>query len=134
MTEEVKNEAPQEAPKSGSGTGLEPNVAAMLAYIFSLLGGIIFYVIEKDNKFVRFAAMQSILLSVAFIGVSFIFTIFSTMLAFATYGWGFSLFGLSGLLYLAYGILVILLAVKAYQNQEWELPIIGKIARNAVSK
>jgi uncharacterized membrane protein len=133
MPEEVKTEAPKEAPKS-SGTGLEPNVAAMLAYIFSLLGGIIFYVIEKDNKFVRFAAMQSILLSVAFIAVNFVVTILTTMLAFTTFGLGFLFLNLSWILWLAFVVLSVMLAVKAYQNSEWELPIIGKIARNVVNK
>lgn len=72
--EEVKTEeAPKEAPKSSGGTGLEPNVAALLAYLFGWLGGLIFYLIEKDNKFVRFAAMQSILLNVAMFALWIVF-------------------------------------------------------------
>jgi uncharacterized membrane protein len=134
MPEEVKTEAPKEAPKSSGGSGLEANVAAMLAYVFSLLGGIIFYVIEKDNKFVRFAAMQSILLSVTFIAFNFVVTILTTMLAFTTFGLGILFLNLSWILWLAYMVLSIMLAVKAYQNQEWELPVVGKIARNAVNK
>jgi uncharacterized membrane protein len=133
MPDEVKTEAPKEAPKS-AGSGLEPNIAAMLAYIFSLLGGIIFYVIEKDNKFVRCAAMQSILLSVAFFALNFVVTILTTMLAFTTFGLGVLFLNLGWILWLAFVVLSILLAVKAYQNNEWELPIIGKIARNVVNK
>jgi uncharacterized membrane protein len=134
MPEEVKTEAPKEAPKSSGGSGLEPNIAAMLAYIFSLLGGIIFYVIEKDNKFVRFAAMQSILLSVVFIALNFVVTILTTMLAFTTFGLSILFLNLSWIVWLAFMVLSIMLAVNAYQNQEWELPVIGKIARNAVNK
>lgn len=134
MPEEVKTEEPKEAPKSTGGSGLEPNLAAMLAYIFSLLGGIIFYVIEKDNKFVRFAAMQSILLGVTFIALNFVVTILTAMLAFTTYGLGFLFLNLGWILWLLYVVVSIMLAVKAYQNSEWELPVIGKIARNAVNK
>src|SRR5947207_7023303 len=45
-------------------TGLPPNVAAALA-CFPLIGGIIFYVLEKRDSFVRFYAMQSIIFGAA---------------------------------------------------------------------
>src|SRR5215217_2299502 len=49
-----------------SSTGLDDNVASLLAYLFQFLGGLIFFLIEKDSRFVRFHAMQSILLSGVF--------------------------------------------------------------------
>lgn len=137
MAEEVNNEAPQPeqaptpAPAAG-GTGLEPNVAALLAYLFGWLGGLIFFLIEKDNKFVRFAAMQSILLNVAGFVVYFVLIFLTGILAVATYGIG-AVFGLlMPVFWIGYVIVWVMLMVKAYQNQEWELPLIGKIARNAV--
>src|SRR5260370_9551486 len=54
---------PEFGPKSTS-TGLPSNVAAALACI-PLIGGIIFYVVEKHDSFVRFYAMQSIILGAA---------------------------------------------------------------------
>ena len=42
-----------------SSTGLDPNLAAALAYLLGFLTGILFLVIEKDSKFVRFHALQS---------------------------------------------------------------------------
>ena len=50
---------PELGPKSTS-TGLPSNVAAALACI-PLIGGIIFYIVEKHDAFVRFYAMQSII-------------------------------------------------------------------------
>jgi len=47
-----------------TSTGLPSNVAAALA-CFPLIGGIIFYVLEKRDGFVRFYAMQSIIFGAA---------------------------------------------------------------------
>ena len=56
---------PELGPKSTS-TDLPSNVAAALACI-PLIGGIIFYIIEKQDSFVRFYAMQSIILGAAWL-------------------------------------------------------------------
>lgn len=50
-------------PGAPVSSGLAPNVAAGLSYLFGLITGIIFLVIEGRQPLVRFAAMQSILLS-----------------------------------------------------------------------
>jgi uncharacterized membrane protein len=123
MVDEIKqNDAPQK-----TGTGLEPNVAAMLAYLFGWVGGLVFFLIEKDNKFVRFAAMQSIILNVALFVVYFIIGILGVV----TYGIGALLSPFVGL---GFAVIWIILMVKAYQNQEWELPVIGKIAKDVINK
>jgi hypothetical protein len=49
-----------------SSTGLDENVASLLAYLFQWLGGLIFFLIEKDSRFVRFHGMQSLILSAVF--------------------------------------------------------------------
>ena len=52
---------PSPAPEAGpSSTGLPSNIAAAIACI-PLIGGIIFYMLEKRDSFVRFYAMQSII-------------------------------------------------------------------------
>src|SRR5205814_7714981 len=65
---------PELGPKSTS-TGLPSNVAAALACI-PLIGGIIFYIVEKHDSFVRFYAMQSII----FGGAWLLFNIVSRIL------------------------------------------------------
>ena len=43
-----------------TSTGMQANVAALLSYGFGWITGLVFYLIEKENKFVRFHAFQSI--------------------------------------------------------------------------
>src|SRR6266536_3408205 len=61
-------QGPYGAPPSGaqsplgpSSMGMQPNVAAGLSYVLGWVTGLIFFLIEKQNRFVRFHAMQSIL-------------------------------------------------------------------------
>lgn len=124
----------QEKTTNQGSSSLEPNVAALLAYLFGFVGGLIFYLIEKENKFIRFAAMQSILLNVVGFAVYFLLIVLTGIFAVATGGFG-AFFGLLvPVFWIAYIIVWIMAMVKAYQNEEWELPVIGKIARNIVEK
>src|SRR3954468_18763771 len=54
--------------------GLKPSVAAGVAVIFTIISGIIFLVLEKRDKFVRFWAMQAVLLGAAAFAVAIAFT------------------------------------------------------------
>jgi uncharacterized membrane protein len=118
------------APGTQSGTGIAPNVAAALSYVLGVITGIVFLMMEKD-RFVRFHAYQSILLTVAWIAFWIGFSIISTILAFIPF-LGF-LVGILGLL-LSVGlglgglVLWIVLLLKAYQGQMWKLPFIGDMA------
>ena len=58
----MQNPPPVQTTKSS--TGLDENIAALLSYVFGWLSGLIFFLIEKDSRLVRFHAMQSILLNV----------------------------------------------------------------------
>ncbi len=122
--EEVKES--DKVSKGNNETGLEPNVAALLAYLLDIVGGLIFFLIEKDDKFVRFAGAQSMALGIANLAmVWMIIPIFSGL----TLGFGVIIYPVYILAYIA---LRVVLMVKAYQKQEWELPIIGKIARSFI--
>ena len=98
-------------------TGMQANVEALLSYLFGFITGIIFYVIEKENKFVRFHAMQSI---ITFGGI-FVAGIILGMIP--VIGWSVLPF-----LWIAELILWIILMVKAYQGDMFKLPVIGDIA------
>lgn len=104
----------QPTPVGGS-TGIDPKLAALLAYLFSTVGGIVFYLISKD-KFVRFHAMQSILLGVVYIVLYFIIMAISFF------------FFLDWLLGVAFVIVTIMMMVKAYGGEKPKLPVIGNIA------
>jgi uncharacterized membrane protein len=125
-----------------SSTGLDANVAALLAYIFGLVSGVIFYVIEKDSPFVKFHAMQSILfnavVAVIAIGGSIILMIVTAVLNQISG----VLAGIVGLLSLLFWVVFflavfagfILCLIKAYQGQMFKLPIVGNMAAKIVNK
>jgi uncharacterized membrane protein len=97
--------------------GMQPNVAALLAYLIGFITGIIFYVAEKDNKFVRFHAMQSIVV------FAFLFVLNGILAFVPIIGWVLMpIVGIASL------ILWILLMIKAYQGDYFKLPVAGDIA------
>ena len=58
-------------PTSDAPFGLQPNVAAGLAYLLGILGGIIMLVGGGTNKFVKWSAAQSIVLWALYIIAQF---------------------------------------------------------------
>jgi uncharacterized membrane protein len=113
-----------QAPKAaGSTTSLEPNVAGLRCYLVGWITGLVFILIEKENKFVRFHAMQSIVTFGAFTVLWIPFSILSQMDILRV---------LFGILQAVTGILAfvlwIVLMIKAYQGERYKLPIAGDIA------
>jgi uncharacterized membrane protein len=107
--------------KGKTSTGIEPNVAGLLCYVLGWVTGLVFFILEKDNKFVRFHAMQSIITFGALTVVNFILMFIPII------GWIISwLIGV-----LAF-ILWIVLMIKAYQGQKYKLPWAGEIAEKQV--
>ena len=129
MQEEIKKPAVEPAPAvtpsvaPSGGTGLAPNIAGALCHLVGFITGIVFLMLEKDNKFVRFHAMQSIVVSVALIVASIVLGFIPIL------GWAVGV-----LLNLAGVVLWVMLMVKAFQGEEWEVPFVGKIAREQVAK
>ena len=104
-----------------STTGLGKNTSGALAYVLGPITGVIFLVIEKD-PFVRFHAMQSI---VVFVGL---FVLQTAM------GFTLILLPLVGLVWILQVVLWILLIYKAWNGEEWEVPLAGKYARKFLKK
>jgi len=124
--------APPAAGKSS--TGLDANVAGLLAYLFGGLGGLVFFLIEKESRFVRFHAMQSILLNVGVVVVVITMMIVNVAVAFIS-GALATLVGLIWTLVMLGALgLAILCMIKAFQGQEFRIPVIGDMAANIVNK
>src|SRR5437762_1715246 len=100
-----------------TSTGIEPNVAALLTYLIGWVTGIVFFVIEKDNKFVRFHAFQSIVVFGALTLLPFVLGFIPVL------GWM-----LIPVVYMLELALWIILMVKAYQGEKFKLPIAGDMA------
>lgn len=117
-------------PNGPTSMGMDANVAAGLSYLFSLIGGLIFYFGEKQNRFVRFHAMQSILFN-AFWIVLFIvfFTVQSILYATVILSpLAIVLTCLTFLLPFVALVLWIMLMVYAFQGKYFKLPVIGDYA------
>ena len=97
--------------------GLSENVAGLLCYVLGWVSGIVFFLIEPDNKFVRFHAIQSII----------VFGILN--IAGVILGWipfiGAFFAGIIGVLSF---ILWIVLMIKAYQGTRYKVPWAGNLA------
>jgi len=125
-----------------SSTGLDENVASLLAYLFQFLGGLIFFLIEKDSRFVRFHAMQSMLLSGAFwIGlialwiVSAILTLILGQISGLLAGLVWVITILLQLVLVVAGLIgFIFCMIKAYGRQYFKLPVLGNYAEKFSQK
>jgi len=106
------------------------NTEAALCYLLLWLSGIIFYLVEKENKTVRFHAMQSILV---FLPLNIIMIIVAVPQWFFYHPWiSPSLAGISWFLRVALVILWILFVFNAYQGQKFKIPIISDIAKKNI--
>ena len=122
--------APAAAPSAAPGA-MTSNVAGLLTYVLGFVTGIIFLILEPYNKdkFVRFHAFQSIFFNVAMIVFWIAYTIVSTVLGIVSFGILGIVMAILGLLVFL-GILVywIFLMYKAYNNEKYMIPYIGKLA------
>ncbi|MFO8077896.1 MAG: DUF4870 domain-containing protein [Thermoplasmatota archaeon] len=120
---------------------LEENVASALCYVLTWVTGIIFYFMEKENKTVRFHAMQSIL---TFLPLTIIGWVVGWIGA-PKYNYGGGYYGIGSydpgipalmwLSWIIYAVMVILwlvLIIKSYQGEKFKVPFIGDIAENQV--
>ncbi len=100
---------------------LNENVEGLLCYIVGWITGIVFLVLEKENKFVRFHALQSIL---TFLPLS----ILAWLLGWIPFvGWAFGV-----LVWILTAILWLILMFKAYGGEKYKLPIVGDIAEKGI--
>ncbi|WP_018932073.1 DUF4870 domain-containing protein [Gracilibacillus lacisalsi] len=126
MTEEQlpkDNEEQKAEQQSKTSTGLDQNVAGLLSYLVGFVTGIIFLLLEKENRFVRFHAMQSIFTFVLLMVINTILGMIPLL------GWLVSI--LIAPLTL---VLWIVLMVKAYQGQYFKLPWIGDMVEQQLDK
>jgi uncharacterized membrane protein len=113
--ERLKRE--RQKAKTVSTVDLEPNVAGLLCYVAGWISGVIFLLLEQKNKFVRFHAIQSIIV----FGALHLISVMLSHIPFI--GWFFgSIIGVLGF------ILWIVLMVKAYHNQRYKVPWAGNLA------
>jgi uncharacterized membrane protein len=114
--------------KVTEGTGLEPNIAALLSYVGLWVSGIVFLVLEKKDKFVRFHAIQSIIVFGAFSVVWIVLSIINSNIWLSIHGLWIFFTIIMWLLGVFAFILWLVLILKAYKGEKYKLPIAGDIA------
>ncbi len=119
---------PEGQPTAGSSgqataSGLDENVAALLSYVLGWITGLIFFFWEKDNDFVRYHAMQSIVVFGAFTVVQIILGILG-LIPFV----GILFAVISYILAAGTFILWIVLMIKAYSGERYRLPVAAEYA------
>jgi uncharacterized membrane protein len=101
--------------------GLKKETAGALAYVLGPITGIVFLVISKD-PFVKFHAMQSTVVFGALFILQWVL------------GITIVLFPISAIISLVSFALWLILIYKAWQGEEWQVPVLGKIAKNFLKK
>jgi uncharacterized membrane protein len=142
----------ESAPPSGAPGGktsfmnLDSNLGAMLCYILNfvcclgLVLSIIFLVTEKENRFVKFHAVQSLFLAALQIAVGIVIGILGLILSLGLNAFDLAwlawilILGLRFILLLIFLALWIIGGIKAYGGQWYKLPIIGEFAWKTVNK
>jgi len=109
--------------------GLEENHAAAVSYVLTFVSGLPVLVLEKENKYVRFHAMQSTLFGLAVLVLRFVLGILSVI---PLLGWIASFANwLVGIITV---VAVVYLILAALKGQEFKIPVIGDIAWDQVNK
>lgn len=103
--------------------GMDENIAGLLCYLAGFITGIIFILMEKESRFVRYHAIQSIIVSAALIILNIVLT------AIPFIGWAIGIILATICL-----VLWIYMMVKAYKGQWLKLPIAGEMAEKQLNK
>jgi uncharacterized membrane protein len=108
-----------------TSTGVDPRLAAILAYTAWWLSGLVFLIIEPQHRGVRFHAAQSLLL---FGGLSIVIGLLSVlsvgMLIVSAAAFQVARFVVSAV-WIAAVVVWLLLLFKTFQGETWRLPIVG---------
>lgn len=145
-------------PHKSSIGNADANIIAFMAYLaagiagwipvvqyFSWIIPLIFFLVEKQSRFVRFHSVQSLIITLADSAVSFVLiviirnTIIVNVIAkmenvLGAMTWMAILTGLSALVSLIYSVFAIIALANAYQYKLYKIPLIGKIAEKIAAR
>jgi uncharacterized membrane protein len=105
-----------------TSSGIDANIAAALSYLVGFVTGIIFLLVEKENRFVRFHAMQSTLFFLGLLIVQILLQVVP-LIGFLVFLFVLMPFSVIAWLFLMF---------KAYQGEQFMLPVVGQMAADRV--
>jgi len=123
MAEVKKVEVDSDFSKKSS-TGMEPKIAILIAYLFGWIGGLIILLIEKENKFVKWNALQALILGIIEVACILVISVILGLIPFI--GWFF----FSRLGYVAAAVcwvLAIVAIVKGFQGKTFRIPGVSSL-------
>ena len=97
--------------------GLDRKVEGALCYLLLWISGLLFLLLEKEDDFVRFHAMQSF---ITFLALNIVAIVIS---AIPVIGWA-----ISALINIAVIVLWIVGMIKAYSGEKYKFPLFGDMA------
>ena len=104
-----------------SSLGMSENVAALLAYLFGWVSGLVIFLIERQSPFVRFHALQSLIF---FGGLTLIISVLARIpvlgVLVAIVG------GITSFVFWIMGM------VRAYAGELYRFPVVGDIAASQI--
>ncbi|MCK4670798.1 MAG: DUF4870 domain-containing protein [Nanoarchaeota archaeon] len=106
-------------------------ILAALGYPIGIIA-LIMAIITRKDKDLKFHAFQALFLNIAFIVIFIVWQIIAGATLFL--GVGIILLALIPLLWLAFLIIAIVYAVKAYKKQKFLIPVIGNWAKSVAKK
>lgn len=122
-------------PEHGStSTGLDAKVAAALSYLVGWFSGLLFLFLERDNRYVRFHAMQSLVALGGLFAIWAGLVLVSVAVMFQSAGMFRILMWLSMLTWILSLIVWLICMIKAYLGETWKLPVAGDIAERLLDK
>jgi len=124
MAEDTKMNFDEDVNKKSS-TGLDPKVANLLAYLFSWLGALIIWLMEKENRFVKWNSLQALILGIIEVVCIVVISVILGLIPYI--GWFF----FSWLGYVLAGvawIFAIICIVMGFQGKTFRIPGISKLA------
>jgi uncharacterized membrane protein len=113
---------PTTSPKAKTASGLDENLAGALAYLLGPFTGVFFLLTEKENSFVRFHAMQSV---ITFVALFVAYLVLMVTVVLAVLVLPLALFEL---------VLWIFLMFKAFSGERFKLPWVGEFAEQQLKK
>ena len=113
--------------------GLDENLAAALSYVLGPFSGIFVFIMERENKFVRFHALQSTLWFLMLYVAGWVLGMITSL---PLIGWVLGIV-ISPVVF--FGTIIvfaskIFLILQAYNGKTFKIPIIGDVALAQVNK
>ncbi|MGM0452900.1 MAG: DUF4870 domain-containing protein [Thermodesulfobacteriota bacterium] len=109
-----------EMEKNNTVLGIDQNIEALLCYVLGWITGIVFLLLEKENLFVRFHAMQSLVVFLGLFVLSFVVGVIPVL--------GL----LTPIIFLLTIVLWIMMMIKSFQGEMYKLPWAGDFAEKQI--